>query len=362
MTPIAAYMDGQSAKRQKVYLEFASSLLIFRDEKGEVLSSWPVSDIAPTDRVKAGETLVLSCQKRGHARLHVDDENTRNWLFNIIPGLVGRTVYKRESRLAWILSGSVLALALVFYFVFPLIMQGAVRFVPVAWEKETFKGAGLKLAEQIGAQDVCTSPEGVAVLQNMVIRLVGQQQARQLDVLVVDHKMVNAFATPGQNVVLMRGLIDKADSADEVVGVLAHELGHVYHRHPMQSALRGAGIAFVMTALSGGSGAEFAALLAETSYSRDHERAADDFALTVLSREKISTQGLAHFFEKMGEENGSLERFMSLISTHPMSEERAASLSKNTEGGPAMSEEDWQALKEICATTTDIATSIPYAE
>lgn len=362
MTPTAAYMDGQSAKRHKVYLEFASRLLVFRDEKGEVLSSWPVSDIAPTDRVKAGETLVLSCKKMGHARLHVADEDTRNWLFNIIPGLVGRTVYKRESRLAWILSGSVLGVGLLFYLVFPFLMQEAVRFVPLSWEKETFKGAGLELAEQIGAEKTCTAPEGLAVLQNMVIRLVGQQQARQLDVRVVDHKMVNAFATPGQNVVLMRGLIDEADSADEVVGVLAHELGHVYHRHPMQSALRGAGIAFVLTALSGGSGVEFAALLAETSYSRDHERAADAFALEVLKREGISTQGLAHFFEKLGEENSKLERFMSLISTHPMSEERAASLSKNTDGGPAMSEEDWRALKGICATTTDIVSSIPYAE
>lgn len=362
MTPTAAYMDGQSAKRQKVYLEFASRLLILRDEKGEVLSSWPASDIAPTDRVKAGETLILSCKKKGHARLHVDDEDTRNWLFNILPGLVGRTVYKRENQLAWILSGSILVVALGLYFMFPVMMQAAVRFVPPTWENETFKGAGLQLAQEIGAQQVCTAPEGVAVLQNMVIRLVGQDQARQLDVQVVDHKMVNAFATPGQNVVLMRGLIDKAESAEEVVGVLAHELGHVYHRHPMQSALRGAGIAFVLTALSGGTGAEMAALLAETSYSRDHERAADEFALDVLTREGISTQGLARFFEKMGQENGALERVMSLISTHPMSQERAAILSENTTGGPALAGEDWRALQEICATTTDIASSIPYAE
>lgn len=342
-------MDGQTARRHTVYLSYASKLLVIEDDQGDVLATWPSTDITPTDKVKPGQVMVLSCKIKGMARLHVDDDETKAWLNNIIPGLARRTVYKTESRLAWILSlGTVLA-AVALYFIFPLALQGAVHLVPVSMERDLFQGAGLQLARQIGAKKVCDYGPGREILNEMTTRLIGHDKAKEVKVYVVDHKMVNAFATPGQDVVLMRGLIDKADSAEEVVGVLAHELGHVDHRHPLQSAMRGAGLTFLLTALSGGSAADLAALMAETSYSRDHEREADRYALEALKREGISTKGLASFFEKLDEENHTLETVLQLVSTHPMSEERAEMISAQKGGGPALSEADWKVFKNICS-------------
>ncbi|NVK17328.1 MAG: M48 family metallopeptidase [Methylocystaceae bacterium] len=350
----ASFMDGQTARRHAAYLSFASKLLIIEDHQGEVLATWPSADIVPTDKVQPGQTIILSCQKKGMARLHVDADETKVWLNNIIPGLAKRTIYKKENRLAWTLSLGTVLCTVALYFLLPFAMQAGVHLVPISWERDMFKGAGLQLAHQLGAKKVCDYDKSSQILKEVTARLIGTNKAKEVQVYVVDHKMVNAFATPGQEVVLMRGLIDKAQSAEEVIGVLAHELGHVDHRHPMQAALRGASLTFLMTALSGGNVIDLAALMAETSYSRDHEREADLYALNALKREGISTKGLADFFEKLDEQNHALESVLQLVSTHPMSAERAEMISAQKGGGPALSEEDWLMLKNICSHQREI--------
>src|SRR5690606_36535147 len=54
---------------------------------------------------------------------------------------------------------------------------------------------------------------------------------------VVDDSLVNAFALPGGSIILFRGLIERAESPDELAGVLAHEMQHVLLRHSTQALL-----------------------------------------------------------------------------------------------------------------------------
>ncbi|MDV7338970.1 M48 family metallopeptidase [Terasakiella sp. A23] len=350
----ASFVDGQSARRYDVRLSFSGRLLVISDLQGECLGAWETTHIAPIDRVDPRQPLILSSSKHAGARLQITDESTRSWIYNIIPGLVSRNTYKKESRLAWWLTAATVASAAGIYFLLPVAAQIALALVSVEWERDMFKGAGVQFAGQLGADKLCTYPKSVDILDDMVVRIVGPEKAKQMTVRVVDHKMVNAFATPGQEIILMRGLIEKADSPGEVMGVLAHELGHVDHRHPMQAALRGAGLTFLLAALSGGSMMDLAGLLAETSYSRDHEREADAYALEALKREGVSTQGMVKFFKKLDHENHGLETALQFISTHPMSEDRAAFLDAQKGGGPALFDQDWADLKNICSKTDQI--------
>src|SRR6185369_12453990 len=76
-------------------------------------------------------------------------------------------------------------------------------------------------------------------VQSMLTRL---DPGRRLDVeiRVVNIDIPNAFALPGGVVLLTRGLLEGAESPEEVAGVLAHELGHVLHRHALSHMIRNA--------------------------------------------------------------------------------------------------------------------------
>ncbi len=348
MTQSAFYMDGQTARRQKVGLSHGNRTLVISDEWGECLASWETEKIFPLEKVKPGKTLVLGCSSKGNSRLKIEDRETQVWLFNILPGLSQRSDHSEETRLAWMLSGGLIIFITLLYLSLPYFTQSIVSFFPIEWERRIFEGSATNVARSLGANQKCTGSDGNDVLKRSLQRLVGEKKAKQISIIVVESKMVNAFAAPGNELIVMSALIDEAVGPDEVLGVLAHELGHVEERHVMQAVVRGAGLSFVLSLLSSGNLIDMAGLLAETSYSRDHERSADQYALKALKQADIKTEGLVAFFKKMDKDKKTQESLLRFISTHPMSSERAEVLSRQKGGGPGLSPADWKSLKSIC--------------
>jgi Zn-dependent protease with chaperone function len=113
----------------------------------------------------------------------------------------------------------------------------------------------------------------------------------------------NAFALPGGYIVITDDLVKLlADQPDAIVGVLAHELGHVHHRHGLDLMVRASLIsALVGVVLGDASGflATVPATLATQAYSRDAERAADAFAARLLHESGISPAVMVTFFERI---------------------------------------------------------------
>jgi predicted Zn-dependent protease len=102
--------------------------------------------------------------------------------------------------------------------------------------------------------------------------------------------------------VMSAGLIAKAQSPDEVAGVLAHELGHVALRHPEAAIVRVYGLQAIISIFTAGQGAEtissVAGILALLSYSREAEEEADAYASKVMDRAQIDPKGLRTFFTR----------------------------------------------------------------
>jgi Zn-dependent protease with chaperone function len=136
----------------------------------------------------------------------------------------------------------------------------------------------------------------------------------------------NAFALPDGTIVLLDGLAE-ALTDDELLAVLAHELGHVAHRHGMRSALRGFGLAAVAGAVLGdfsGVVAAGVATLQTFHHSRDAEREADAFMHRAVAAEGLPPQVIASVWRKFAareqrEGGGGLPAWMS---THPPTDER----------------------------------------
>ncbi len=143
---------------------------------------------------------------------------------------------------------------------------------------------------------------------------------------LVDNKTVNAFAMPGGFVVVHAGLIERASSAEEVAGVLAHEVQHVEKRHSLKAMAHslGLGIAasLIMGDVSGGAVVGAAQEMSRLSFSRESETEADLEGMKMLARAGIDPTGLKTFFRKMSEDTKLA--LPAILSSHPASEDRFA--------------------------------------
>lgn len=147
---------------------------------------------------------------------------------------------------------------------------------------------------------------------------------------VSEDKDVNAYALPGGIVVVNAGLIRKAGSAEELAGVLAHEIQHVEHRHTLQQMIHAAGWAAMLAVVLGDVSAITAIVvhqLGNLRNSRQLETEADTEGMKALARAGIPFDGMASMFKRLqAEEKRSGDDSPSLLSSHPATAERLADL------------------------------------
>lgn len=138
----------------------------------------------------------------------------------------------------------------------------------------------------------------------------------------------NAFALPGGDIVITDALLELlADEPDAVLTVLAHELGHVQHRHGLRMMLHAGAISIVASVIIGDFSTLLAAapaMLAGNAYSRDNERQADFYARELARAGGADASRMAVFFERIAEQHKGVDDHpMAIaISTHPADAER----------------------------------------
>jgi predicted Zn-dependent protease len=243
--------------------------------------------------------------------------------------------------LAWLIFAVMLGVALAVG-IGPL-----VRAIPWSWEKNTAQFFGSTVPV-----NVCEgSPQKQALLNQLVSRLypIDRDDTHfSIDVHIINDPSINAFAQLGGQISLNRGLLEKAESPEEVAGVLAHEMEHVRRRHILEGF-----IVHLMTIqgiqlIFGGSldTAQWAQVFLHMNFTRHQEAEADHGALVRLAKAHISNQGFGEFFDRMKE----LEIAPSFLSDHPSSEDRLEMVKgfPNLNTTPVMSKDDWKIFKAYC--------------
>lgn len=215
--------------------------------------------------------------------------------------------------------------------------------IPVSVEKKIGETA---FAQHTLGRNLLDSDEMEAAIQELVSPLIAAiaSERYEFQVHVMEDASVNAFALPGGITVLHTGLIQKAETAEEILGVMAHEIAHVTEQHSMRGLIQAAGTTLVLSAMFGDIGGLGGVLinnsgfLLRMSYSRELESEADEVGMEFLVKAKIDPQGMVAFFERlkaieeeMREEGGMDVSVpgMELLSTHPATDERIADLQKS---------------------------------
>lgn len=225
--------------------------------------------------------------------------------------------------------------------------------VPPSWERRM----GEAMIGDFGNR-ICRTAEGEAALARLTVRL--DPGGEPIRVGVVNIGMINAAALPGGQVLLFDGLIQNAESPEEIAGVLAHEIGHVRERHVMTALLRQFGISILASGIGTGFG-QNALGLAALGYTREAESEADRFARQHMARADISPQGAADFFERLlGGVAAQAEdaNWIGWLDTHPSPANRALEFREAAEPGrqyaPALTDAEFAALRAMCESDEDV--------
>ncbi len=367
------YFDGLTAggHRVEVVLDEVGGRLVFDGPTlGDSPVFWPLGRLrALRDQAREYSlTLTLHADSddeapRDAARLTITEPGTIARLETMCPDLHKRDRHKGlYQKLAVRGAMAVAAVVLMLFVILPRMADTLATLIPVEREVALGKTIVAQMEQALGAADMgalkCQNPQGHAALDAMLARLT-QAQALQydLEVQVFDHEMINAFAAPGGQVVVLRGLLDNVSGPDAVAAVLAHEIGHVEERDATRHALRAAGSAGLLSMVLGDvTGGTLAVLLGErliqAGYTREAEARADRFALDMLNAARVDSAGMARFFDHLHELNGDIPQLPEYFATHPASDARAerARENANRQGvtAPVLTGAQWQALQGIC--------------
>ncbi|MHB8453309.1 MAG: M48 family metallopeptidase [Acidiferrobacterales bacterium] len=140
----------------------------------------------------------------------------------------------------------------------------------------------------------------------------------------------NAFALPGGTIVITDQMVEVAHSEDEILAVLAHEIGHVELRHTMRKLLEGSATAVLAATITSDAAALSSAVaglpvaLLQARYSRRFETEADDYAFRLLKQKGISPNAFADLMERLAKQGVGAGRNFSFLSSHPVTTERIA--------------------------------------
>lgn len=213
-------------------------------------------------------------------------------------------------------------------------------------------------AQPASAQSILRDAETEALLQDMMDPLTeaAGMPRGSVDVVLVNDPSINAFVAGGQRIYVHSGLINAADTANEVQGVLAHELGHIAGGHiigiydaygkaakisllttllGIAAAVAGAGEA-AMGAMALGQQVALGSFL---TFNRQQEASADAAGVQFLSTAGITGKGSISFFKKLQNEefrHGYSQRDEATYQrSHPLSGDRIARMEADYRADPA---------------------------
>lgn len=361
MPKLASFNDGKTAARHSVHIEIEALSLVIADDAGYTIARWPLGDIRYADATRRTPPIRLRCDGND-ARLNLDNDDDGAWLIGQCPNIRKRNAGHIKWP-TWVAAGilAVASVAGIFVFFLPAIASTVVNLIPYGMEQKLGQQSRDQLIGLAGRLNknnkslVCTSSAGQAILDKHAKELATLMDSPfPITVTVVRLPITNALALPGGQIIILSGLLDKAKSGDEVIGVLAHEIAHVVRRDPMQVSIKQTGAALLVSLLigdvfGGAALSGIASSVIQSGYSRDAEAASDFLGVTALNQLGLTARPLGDFVERMSHDDPVSDVIPNFLNTHPAGKDRRdAIIALSQENGRAMNSYDWKTLKSMC--------------
>jgi Zn-dependent protease with chaperone function len=362
---LAVFYDGLTANRHAVAVELATKTLRMHATNGVVLAEWPYDELetlpSPDNVLRLGRA-----RNSVLARLEVKDTHLASAIDErSVPVDRAKRIERRlrAKVILWSLAATASLLAVGVVGV-PLIATELTPLVPYALERKLAVALDARVHQSLDTPRTGAGFECGRIGDERAGRAAFDSLMRQLEtaaglplplnVRIVRKAQANAITLPGGYIYVFAGLIKEANTADELAGVIAHELGHVAHRDGTRTVLQGAGLSLLFGMLLGdfvGGGAViFAAkTVLQTSYSREAEAAADSYGVQLMERIGGDPRALAAILGRIA--NGT-HPGPKILADHPETRERVSAIERLAVAGPRrplLNDAEWAALKAVCS-------------
>lgn len=331
----AIYFDGRSSRRRQVLLSLHGGMLTLRDtdfERSDALA-------AVTIPRKLGDTPRLILFADG-GRCEIADHRQFSAL---LPEADQSLLAALES--SWLHAGTALLItltiaAMLYLWGLPYAAEQAATKVPDAllakMDEQFFDNF---VGQKLFLPSTLSTERRQAILEKIQALQLPPQgiKPRRIEFRSSPEIGANAFALPGGSMVILDELVNLTDDNEEVLAVVAHEIGHVSERHALRQLFQASAVGAVMAWYIGDISSLLAAApsaLLETRYSRNFEQRADRFAASTLHANGIPVGKLADILEKL--ERSHLQQAKAAeiendimpdyLSTHPDTEQRVNDL------------------------------------
>ena len=365
----AKYQDGVVAEIRDVIciIDLASDpvmLAILDAGTREIIDRWPAEQ-SYLLHTRMMELRLANRERPTGARLGVTGIEPMRTALSVLPSLAKHQRadgWKQISTLG-LATAALFSVIVAYLFGIPLLADRLVTVFPPEWEIKIGDTAARQieasLTEGKGYAICETNPNSIAnkaIARFTAAAFAGLNSPFTPDVTVIQSDTPNAFALPGGKAYYLSSLIQASRDPDEFAGVLAHELGHVYYRHGMQTLIAtsstGLLVGFVLGDMTGLSVAgAIGSSLIDNRFSRQAEAQADDFAGKTAQRLNFSPAGLVDLLDRVAGDD-EFSRALALFSNHPLTDERRRALEAfdiDAPGlKPAFTAEEWQAIKDMC--------------
>jgi beta-barrel assembly-enhancing protease len=183
-----------------------------------------------------------------------------------------------------------------------------------------------------------TSDSIVAPIDSMLTRIckANSIDRKKIKLHLLRKDEINAFALPGNHLVVFSGLIPACENEAELCGVIGHELAHMEKNHVMNKLIKEIGLSVLISISTGNGNSETikSAIqqISSSAYDRKLETEADLTAVDYLQKASINPEPFANFLYRLADQTKNLPSQIYWISSHPESKERAEKIIEQIKG------------------------------
>ena len=327
----AIYFDGQKSKPQSVSVLIDEEGLLTLKGLAEIkVYQW--EDVKVSSQIGSiSRSLYFpdgsKCETNAHATIN-------ELLARSKRDLSSRLLHVLESRLKYVIVATVFVIAfsgLMIVFGIPALASKVAYSLPPSVDASLANGSMELLDKFYMDPSVLPQETQTRLIAKFEQMVKTSEDEHDYELLFRSSEIFgpNAFALPSGTIVLTDQLVDLAENDEELISIMAHEIGHVVHRHSMRSVLQNSAVALVLIAVTGDafSSSAFSAalplLLIQAKFSREFENEADHYSYDYLVKNNLDLHHFANILQRITDDQSlEIEESFKYLSTHPITSER----------------------------------------
>ena len=319
----ARYYDGRTSAATELRLSFGRSGLVTLTGAAQC-KTYKLDDLDISTRI--GDTPRLIGLPDG-GKCEVSDNDTIDRFLNTQAANRGGWLHTLESHFPFVLVAIVVTIAastMTFKYGLPWLAERSAHALPQSVDRNLGKGT-LDILDRTLFSPTTLEPAIRTRLDRrfatMVSTLPGER-SYQLLFRCGNTVGANALALPSGIIVMTDELVAASENDNELVAILAHEIGHLEHRHSIRMAMQSLALALIVAAISGDVVSSSSLLVAlptvliHSSYSQEFETEADDYAWHYLVENDIPTASFASILSRISADDHD-SQVSKYLSSHP---------------------------------------------